>query len=66
MSLLREVISIKDTTRYAMKKLEPNTRDTYSYWLFVLPAFLIYISVVAFPTIFSVILSMTNHNGGGG
>jgi len=35
-----------------------------SYVLLVLPAVLIYLAVVAFPTIFSVLLSFTNYNGG--
>lgn len=35
-----------------------------SYAVLVLPAVLIYLAVVAFPTIFSVILSLTNYNGG--
>ena len=35
-----------------------------SYAILVLPALLIYLSVVAFPTIFSVLLSFTNYNGG--
>ena len=32
--------------------------------MLVLPALLIYLSVMAFPTIFSVLLSLTNYNGG--
>ena len=35
-----------------------------SYALLVVPALLVYLSVVAFPTIFSVLLSLTNYNGG--
>lgn len=35
-----------------------------SYLLFVLPAVLVYWAVMAFPTIFSVTLSVTNYNGG--
>ncbi|MCL2453327.1 MAG: sugar ABC transporter permease [Alphaproteobacteria bacterium] len=35
-----------------------------SYAVLALPAVLIYLSVVAFPTIFSVLLSLTNYNGG--
>ena len=35
-----------------------------SYAILVLPALLIYLSVVAFPTIFSILLSFTNYNGG--
>jgi len=36
----------------------------FSYTVLVLPAVLIYLAVVAFPTIFSVMLSLTNYNGG--
>ena len=35
-----------------------------SYAVLVLPALIIYLAVVAFPTIFSVLLSLTNYNGG--
>jgi len=35
-----------------------------AYWTLVLPGFLVYISVMAFPTVFSVILSLTDYNGG--
>jgi raffinose/stachyose/melibiose transport system permease protein len=35
-----------------------------SYAVLALPAVLIYLAVVAFPTIFSVLLSLTNYNGG--
>lgn len=35
-----------------------------AYWLFVLPAFLIYVFVMAFPTVFAIVLSMTNYKGG--
>ena len=35
-----------------------------SYTVLVLPAVLIYLAVVAFPTVFSVLLSLTNYNGG--
>jgi len=37
---------------------------SFSYAVLVLPALLIYLAVVAFPTIFSVLLSLTNYNGG--
>ena len=36
----------------------------FSYAMLVMPALLIYLSVVAFPTIFSILLSFTNYNGG--
>ncbi|MCL2253852.1 MAG: sugar ABC transporter permease [Lachnospiraceae bacterium] len=35
-----------------------------SYTILVLPALIIYLLVVGFPTIFSIILSLTNYNGG--
>ncbi|MHC1787692.1 MAG: carbohydrate ABC transporter permease [Christensenellales bacterium] len=35
-----------------------------SYAVMVLPALIIYLAVVAFPTIFSILLSLTNYNGG--
>ncbi len=35
-----------------------------SYTVLVLPAVTIYLAVVAFPTIFSILLSLTNYNGG--
>ncbi|HZJ87650.1 MAG TPA: sugar ABC transporter permease [Sphaerochaeta sp.] len=35
-----------------------------AYWTLVLPGFLLYISVMAFPTIFSIFLSISNYNGG--
>lgn len=44
------------TTNTGEKKL--------SYIVLVLPALLIYFAIVAFPTVFSVLLSLTNYNGG--
>jgi raffinose/stachyose/melibiose transport system permease protein len=38
--------------------------EKLSYAALVLPALLIYLAVMAFPTIFSVLLSLTNYNGG--
>ncbi|MDR1446317.1 MAG: sugar ABC transporter permease [Treponema sp.] len=38
--------------------------ERYAYFLLVFPAAFIYYAVVAFPTVFSVILSLTNYNGG--
>lgn len=35
-----------------------------SYWLFVLPAVLVYLAVVTFPTFFSVALSVSDYRGG--
>ncbi|GHU25427.1 sugar ABC transporter permease [Spirochaetia bacterium] len=46
-----------------MKK-DSSGEQTASYWLLVLPALIIYLAVLAFPTIFSVVLSLTNYRGG--
>ncbi|MCL2193627.1 MAG: sugar ABC transporter permease [Treponema sp.] len=40
------------------------TEKRLSYALLVIPALAVYLSVMAFPTIFSVLLSLTNYNGG--
>lgn len=36
----------------------------FSYWLLVLPGVLIYFAVMAFPTVFSVFMSVSNYAGG--
>ncbi len=42
-----------------------NKRETaLMYWAFVLPGFLIYFLVMAFPTVFSIVLSVSNYKGG--
>ncbi|MDR0472300.1 MAG: sugar ABC transporter permease [Treponema sp.] len=38
--------------------------EKYAYVALVLPALIIYLAVMAFPTVFSVLLSLTNYNGG--
>ncbi|MDY4611969.1 MAG: sugar ABC transporter permease [Sphaerochaetaceae bacterium] len=35
-----------------------------SYWVLVLPGFLVYVAVMAFPTVFSIFLSLSNYKGG--
>jgi raffinose/stachyose/melibiose transport system permease protein len=47
-----------------MKDLSTKAEERLSYLILVLPALLIYFFVMAFPTVFSVILSLTNYNGG--
>ncbi|MDR1399202.1 MAG: sugar ABC transporter permease [Treponema sp.] len=47
-----------------MKNLTSRSEERASYLLLALPAVIIYFSVVAFPTVFSVILSISNYNGG--
>jgi len=40
------------------------TEKRFSYLILVLPALIIYLFVMAFPTVFSVVLSLTNYSGG--
>jgi raffinose/stachyose/melibiose transport system permease protein len=44
--------------------LTSRNEERLAYIFLVMPAALIYFSVMAFPTVFSVILSLTNYNGG--
>jgi raffinose/stachyose/melibiose transport system permease protein len=47
-----------------MGDLSSRKEQRLAYIVLILPAVLIYFSVMAFPTVFSVILSLTNYNGG--
>jgi raffinose/stachyose/melibiose transport system permease protein len=47
-----------------MTELTSNSERRLSYFVLVVPAVLIYFAVVAFPTVFSIALSLTNYNGG--
>jgi raffinose/stachyose/melibiose transport system permease protein len=47
-----------------MREMSTKTEERLSYLMLVLPALLLYFFVMAFPTAFSVILSLTNYNGG--
>jgi raffinose/stachyose/melibiose transport system permease protein len=47
-----------------MSDLTAKREQTLSYLILVVPAVVIYFAVVAFPTIFSIMLSLTNYNGG--
>jgi raffinose/stachyose/melibiose transport system permease protein len=47
-----------------MSELTSKKEQRTAYILLVIPAVIIYFSVMAFPTIFSVVLSLTNYNGG--
>ncbi|MDR2476327.1 MAG: sugar ABC transporter permease [Treponema sp.] len=47
-----------------MKDISATTEKRISYAILVVPALLIYLFVMAFPTIFSVLLSLTNYSGG--
>ncbi len=46
------------------RSLSSRTEERRAYWTLVLPGFLIYVFVMAFPTIFALFLSITNYNGG--
>ncbi|GHT67033.1 sugar ABC transporter permease [Spirochaetia bacterium] len=46
------------------KGLTSKREEMFSYLLLVIPGLLIYYFVLAFPTVFSVMLSLTNYNGG--
>ncbi|MDR1985700.1 MAG: sugar ABC transporter permease [Treponema sp.] len=47
-----------------MSELTAKNEQRTAYIILVMPAVLIYFCVMAFPTIFSVVLSLTNYNGG--
>jgi len=47
-----------------VKDLSTKMEERLSYLILVLPALLIYFFVMAFPTVFSVVLSLTNYRGG--
>ncbi|MDR0412162.1 MAG: sugar ABC transporter permease [Treponema sp.] len=47
-----------------MSDLTAKREQTFSYLILVIPAVLVYFFVVAFPTVFSVVLSLTNYRGG--
>ena len=47
-----------------MKNNSTKTEERSAYFILVAPALLIYLFVMAFPTVFSVVLSLTNYSGG--
>ena len=49
---------------YSASRMTSHGEEKRAFWLFVLPAFLIYLFVMAFPTVFAVFLSLTNYKGG--
>lgn len=49
----------KNTTLSSSKK-----EQARSYWFLVLPSIVIYFAVMTFPTVFSVVLSISNYKGG--
>jgi len=44
--------------------LRGKVESSRAYWAFVTPAFLLYLLVFAFPIVLSVVLSLSNYNGG--
>lgn len=55
---------MKGEKKLAKRGMTSHLEEQTTYWLMVLPGFLIYFAVMAFPTVFSVILSLSNYNGG--
>ena len=47
-----------------IKSLSSRKEERVAYWSLVLPGFLIYLFVMAFPTVFALFLSITNYKGG--
>jgi len=47
-----------------MKKISTKTEERLSYFILVFPALFLYFFVMAFPTAFSIVLSLTNYKGG--
>jgi len=47
-----------------MKELSTKMEGRISYLILVLPALLVYLFVMAFPTVFSIVLSLSNYRGG--
>jgi len=45
-------------------EISTKTEERLSYFILVLPALLLYFFVMAFPTAFSIVLSLTNYKGG--
>jgi len=47
-----------------MKDMSTKTEERVSYAILVIPALVVYLFVMAFPTVYSVALSLTNYSGG--
>ena len=47
-----------------VKTLNRRKEEKVAYWSLILPGFLIYVFVMAFPTIFGLYLSVSNDKGG--
>jgi len=46
------------------RKKRIGREEGHAYWMMVLPALIVYLLVMAFPIVLSVILSLSNYNGG--
>lgn len=46
------------------RSLSSRREEKVAYWSLILPGFLIYVFVMAFPTLFALFLSVTNYKGG--
>ena len=44
--------------------IRSRAEETRAYWAMILPAFILYMLVLAFPIILSIVLSLSNYNGG--
>lgn len=56
---------IKNEKKIRRRELTSRGEERLAYWTLVLPGFLIYFAVMAFPTIFSFVLSISNYYRGG-
>ena len=46
------------------RKKRVGREESRAYWMMVLPALIIYLLVMAFPIVLSMVLSVSNYNGG--
>ena len=54
----------KDVAVKKKKGMSSKGEELRAYWLFILPGFIMYFVVMAFPTVFSLFLSISNYAGG--
>ena len=54
----------KDAAVKKKKGMSSKGEELRAYWLFILPGFIMYFVVMAFPTVFSLFLSISNYAGG--
>lgn len=46
------------------RTIKSRSEETLAYWLMVLPAVILYLLVLGFPIVVSIVLSLSNYNGG--